>query len=140
MLGVWVANQQMLALHNAERAKRGLPPLGIDWRLAGAAMIQAIDCARLNRLSHQGADGSWPWDRIRRQGYTWGAASENAAMQPPPPRGWPGETRTPEWALSGWLQSPGHRANVLGPYAHIGAGYADAADGTRYWIITFARP
>ena len=39
-----------------------------------------------------------------------------------------------------WSQSNGHRANILGPYAEMGAAYADASDGTRYWIVDFATP
>lgn len=126
---------------NAERREAGLSNLGRDDRLCRAAQMQADDCARRDVLSHIGPDRSLVCDRANMVGYSWRAIAENAAQQPKAPPGWPGgDVRTPEWAVDGWMQSPGHRANLLGPYTQVGAAYADAASGTRYWIACFATP
>lgn len=133
-------NARMVSLHNDERSRNGLAPLSPDGRLAMAALLQARDCARRNLLTHTGSDGSDSGQRLTRAGYAWSRAAENAAQQPQAPAGWPGDVRTPEWAMDGWMQSPGHRANILGPYTQMGAGWADAADGTRYWVVDFGSP
>lgn len=132
----------LLRLHNATRLASRLPALTLDSRLASAAITQARDCAAHDRLTHTGADGSQPWDRVTRFGYRWSFVEENAAQQPRPPANWPGpDPRTPEWAFSGWMQSPGHKANILSPnVTQMGVGWADAVSGTRYWIVTLARP
>jgi uncharacterized protein YkwD len=130
---------RLLVLHNQERLQRGLKPLSMDDRLSAAARLQATDCARRNRLTHRGGDGSGPGERASRQGFGWARIAENAAMQPRPPAGWPGDPRTPEWAVEGWMKSRGHRANLLGPFDRMGAAFADANNGTRYWVVVFAR-
>lgn len=130
---------RLLVLQNQERLQRGLKPLAMDDRLSAAARVQASDCARRNRLTHRGADGSGPGERVTRQGFGWSRVAENAAMQPRPPAGWPGDPRTPEWAVEGWMKSRGHRANLLGPFNRMGAAFADAANGTRYWVVVFAK-
>jgi uncharacterized protein YkwD len=132
---------RLLARHNRERERAGRPPLELDERLSAAARVQARDCARRNRMSHRGGDGSGPGDRIGREGLAWSRCAENAAKQPRPPAGWPGgDPRTPEWAMDGWMASRGHRANLLGPYTRMGAAFADGTDGTRYWVVDFATP
>ena len=135
------ANARMLDLHNAERARNGKPPLALDDRLIVAAMVQAQYCARVDRLTHIGDGGTSEGQRIIQAGYAWSVCAENAAQQPMAPPGWPaGDVRTPEWAVEGWIKSPGHHANMLGPYVHLGTAWADAKSGTRYWIAAFASP
>jgi uncharacterized protein YkwD len=135
------ANLTLLALQNAERARNGKPPLTLHPELIAAAQVQANFCASRNQLTHTGVNGSTVGDRVTSQGYRWSAAAENASMQPPAPAGWPGpDPRSADFAVQGWLESPGHRANMLGPYAQCGAGYADAENGIRYWVVTFATP
>ncbi|MBX6313486.1 MAG: CAP domain-containing protein [Isosphaeraceae bacterium] len=134
------AAARLLELHNAQRARAGLDPMILDDRLSAAALVQARDCARRDRLTHHGSDGSGPGERIARAGVAWSRCAENAAQQPRPPRGWPGDPRTPEWAMEGWMKSRGHRANLLGPYQRMGAAFADADNGTRYWVVVFANP
>lgn len=120
-------HDQLLGLHNDERARAGLAPLAADGRLAGAAGAFAAELARRGVLTHQGADGSWPWDRIPRFGWPAGSTmGENAALG----------QRTPTEAVADWMTSPGHRANVLGSYTHVGFGVADGAAG-RSWVADF---
>lgn len=134
-------NARMLDLHNAERARHGRAPLALNNQLILAALEQAQYCARLDLLTHTGHGGSRPGQRIIQAGYAWSACAENAAQQPLAPPDWPeGDVRTPEWAVDGWIKSPGHHANMLGPYVHLGAAWADAKSGTRYWVACFGKP
>lgn len=131
-------NQTILTLQNTQRAENGKPALALDERLTRAAEVQARFCASNHQLTHQGTNNSTVGDRVSAQGFHWAAVAENAAMQEPAPQGWPGpDPRTAQWAVQGWMKSPGHRANLLGNYQQCGACYADAPDGTRYWVVTF---
>jgi uncharacterized protein YkwD len=134
------ASRRVLAAQDRQRAARGLAPLSFDERLMAAASAQALDCAHRDRLTHTGADGSDVGTRVRRAGFRWRSVAENAAMQPMNPPGGSGDGRTAEWAVDGWMQSRGHRANLLGSYTHCGAAFADTGRGTRYWVAVYARP
>ena len=82
-------------------------------------------------MSHTGSDGSNPGDRIARAGYRFSAWAENVAM------GYPDAASV----MDGWMNSPGHRANILsGNVTEIGVGLAYAADGAPYWTMVLARP
>jgi uncharacterized protein YkwD len=121
----------LLALHDDARRAAGAGPLAVDERLSAAALVQARDCAARRALTHVGRDGSWPWDRATRAGYRWSEVGENAAAG----------QRDAREAVRDWLGSPGHRRNLLDPaFVHLGAAFADAGDGTRYWIVCFGRP
>ena len=120
----------MLGAINAARARARLAPLVVDGRLEVAARGQAEDCARRDALSHEGSDGSWPWDRVARAGYRASAASENGAA---------GQA-TADAAVADWMKSAGHRANVLGDWRHMGAARAAGRSGWTYRITVFARP
>lgn len=134
-------NARMIELHNEERKKYNLPPLAPDGRLAQSALDQAQYCARIDVMTHTGQGGSDVGQRVTARGYQWSRCAENAAQQPMAPANWPGaDVRSPEWAVDGWIQSPGHKANMLGPYTQMGCGWADSASGTRYWICDFGRP
>ena len=70
--------------------------------------------ASLNYFDHTSLDGSSPWDRIRRAGYPLAGGAENIAA------GYP----SPQAVMDGWMNSPGHRANLLDPGSReIGLGY-----------------
>ena len=122
--------QPLLAETNAYRAQHGLPPMVWDTRLQNSAGWQALDCGRSGQLSHVGHDGSWPWDRIKRAGLDYSAASENAFES-----GW---NPSASEVVDGWYQDPPHRQNLLGPYARMGAAYSRDARGNTYWIADYA--
>ena len=107
--------QQVLELTNQERAAYGLAPLIWDPMLASAAHNHSVDMATNNNLSHTGTSGSTVGDRIAAVGITnirsW---AENVAAG----------QRTPEAVVQSWMNSPGHRANILGNTTHIGIGVA----------------
>lgn len=122
---------QVVAITNAERAAVGAGPLTVDPLLTLAAQLHSEDQARMDRLTHTGSDGSDPGDRIARQGYVFRTWGENAAVG----------YRTAERVMDGWMNSPGHRRNLLNAsYTEIGVGVAFAADGTAYWTQVFAAP
>jgi len=125
------AIQQVLDITNQRRAENGLGGLGLNQALNNAAQAHSEDQATRNSMSHSGSDGSTAGQRIERQGYGWSAWAENVAV------GYPDAPSV----MNGWMNSSGHRANILGRnLTEIGIGLAYAADGTPYWTQVFARP
>ncbi|MFI6574833.1 CAP domain-containing protein [Nocardiopsis sp. NPDC050513] len=93
---------QVVQLVNAERAEAGCGPLRVDDRLTAAAQEHSEDMDARNYMAHQSPEGEGPGDRAERHGYdSWGA--ENVAK---------GQT-SPEQVMDAWMNSPGHRANIL---------------------------
>jgi hypothetical protein len=114
---------------NQFRGSYGLAPLGRNGALDLAAQAHAEDMARRNVMSHYGSDGSNPAARIRAAGYVWQTWGENVAY---------GYT-TPAAVMDGWINSPGHRANLLGRnFREIGIGVAYSPTTRRlYWSQEF---
>ena len=116
-----------------ERFYDAVPPLAWNMRLADAAHIHAVDMAANNHFNHEGTDGSTPGSRIRRQGYTPRAWGENIAA------GY-ADVQT---VVNGWLESPGHCANIMNPdFTEIGASSAENTytNYQLYWTQVFASP
>lgn len=123
--------QQAVALTNQYRTAAQCQPLKISAQLTSAASAHSQDMASHNFFSHTGSDGSLPWDRIRRTGYSYSSAGENIAAG----------YYTAESVVQGWYNSPGHRANMLNcNYTEIGIAYADGGAYGRYWTQVFAKP
>lgn len=123
----------MIALINVERAARGLGQLAQQSQLTAAAQAHSTDMACNNFFSHTGSDGSSPFDRMTRQGYRFSAAAENIAAG----------YGSPQDVVNGWMNSEGHRDNILNPtYVHIGVGYVNNPDSQygNYWTATFSAP
>jgi len=126
----------ILCLHNQARAQRGLPSLGADGRLRRAAAGHSADMVRGGYFDHTAPSGVTMVDRIMRAGYV------------PPNRGWmmgenlewgTGRLATPRSAMQGWMDSPGHRANILRRgYEELGVGISlgtpDSSDGATYTV------
>jgi uncharacterized protein YkwD len=113
-------------LVDAERDGAGCDPLERDSRLDTAARLHAEDMAANDYFDHTSQDGSSPSDRAAEQGYE-GGVGENIAM------GYPDAAAV----MEGWMNSEGHRANILNcDYDVIGIGVADR-DGTLYWVQSF---
>jgi uncharacterized protein YkwD len=90
----------------------GLGLLAWDGSLAAAAHKHAQDLITNGRFSHDGTDGSDVGERVSREPGSWTMVGENLAK---------GMTSAPE-AISAWLESPGHRANLLrAEFTHAGA-------------------
>jgi uncharacterized protein YkwD len=125
------AATQIVELINHERISRALTALVADPRLMAAAQSHSQDMASQEFFDHTGSDGSTPGDRITREDYPWTFFAENLGC------GYP----TAEAMVQGWLDSPGHRANMLSPQAaHIGIGlaYNPDTDCGYYWTSDFA--
>lgn len=115
----------VVRLTNQVRAKAGVPPLKINELLRQAARSHSTDMARRGFFSHNDPDGVTPFDRMRSHGYAQPAA-ENIAK---------GQSR-PHEVISAWLNSPGHRANLLNPgFSVIGVGLH--LDSGPWWTQNF---
>ena len=128
---------QVVVLTNQERAKAGCPALTVSSQLTEAAEGHSADMAINDYFSHYSLDGRTPWDRIKETGYTYSMAAENIAA---------GYT-TPAAVVQGWMNSDGHRANILNcGLTEIGVGYVYLANDTgsvnyrHYWTQVFATP
>ncbi|HBZ05376.1 MAG TPA: CAP domain-containing protein, partial [Massilia sp.] len=101
---------------------------------AQAAREHSSDMAAHRRFSHRGSDDSEVAQRATRVGYRWRHIGENIAA---------GQTSAQE-AVAGWLESPGHCANLMNPdFSEMGAGYAISRarmPGFAYWTQVFAMP
>jgi uncharacterized protein YkwD len=116
---------------NAERARHGLRPLTVEARLARAAQAHSVDMVRRAFFAHENPDGKQVWDRAVAAGYPYRKVAENIAAG----------QRTPEEVVLGWLNSPGHRANILdGELTQIGVGCAEGGTYGVYWTQVFGTP
>lgn len=119
---------EVLALVNEERADAGCRPLTADGTLGRVADTYAGVMADTQRLSHTGPDGSTVGDRVTRSGYTWSSVGENIAR---------GQADA-EAVVDAWMNSPGHRANILNcSFRELGIG-VDQGSGGPWWTQVFA--
>ncbi|WP_330285834.1 CAP domain-containing protein [Streptomyces sp. NBC_00576] len=115
-------------LTNRERARAGLPQLASDFLLTRAAQAHSTDMVVRAFYSHTGPDGSQPWDRAAAAGSTRRTIGENIACG----------QRSPAEVVDGWMNSPGHRANILKrEFTHIGIGFAGGGKAGTYWTQLF---
>jgi len=128
--------QEVLKLTNDFRQKNGLKALVIDQNLEKAADKHSQDMANLDFFSHTGKDDTQPWDRTDAAGYESKTVGENIAVG----------YRTPQQVVDGWINSPGHRANMLNPaYNEIGIGYyflekdTGSVNYNSYWTQVFGK-
>lgn len=120
---------EMARLTNAERADAGCDALQVDERLRSSARGHSQDMAANDYFDHTGLDGRSPFDRMADAGYP-DPAAENIAVG----------YRGPAEVMQGWMDSEGHRDNILEcSYAAIGVGLAFDADGRPYWTQNFGR-
>lgn len=123
---------RLFELHNKERAKLELDPLEPDARLMAAAKRHADDMAAKERMDHTGSDDTTMVDRVRDEKYDFRLVGENIAMGP----------TTPEQANKSWLDSPGHKKNILTPdFKQMGAAFTKSRKSRRlYWCVVFGNP
>ena len=124
---------ELLHRTNAERHATKLLPLTRSMNLARAAEMQAGQMARANLLEHDIPTAAYPTlgARLAAAQYPIRAAGENIG------EGY----RTPAAAVTGWMASAGHRANILSAnYTEIGTAVAQSTNGTMYWVQVFGRP
>ncbi len=118
--------EQVVALVNAERAKAGLNPVTLDKNIEAAALIRARETETL--FSHTRPNGSSFSSVLTENGISYRGAGENIAW---------GQA-SPEAVMNAWMNSSGHRANILNPnFTKIGVGYYQNAAGRNYWTQLF---
>ena len=116
---------EVIRLVNVERSKKGLQPLRANWELSRVARFKSQDMVDNRYFSHTSPTYGSPFQMIRSFGMTYRTAGENIAYG----------QRTPQAVVNAWMNSSGHRANILNAsYTQIGVGYV--ADG-HYWTQMF---
>ncbi|MGH0458665.1 CAP domain-containing protein [Bacillus paranthracis] len=117
--------QRVVELTNAERAKQGLPALKIDTELSKVARTKSEDMQKNNYFDHNSPTYGSPFDMMKKFGISYTSAGENIAQG----------QRTPEEVVQAWMNSAGHRANILNNgFTHIGVGYVESGN---YWTQQF---
>lgn len=117
--------QQVVELTNQERAKNGLPALKVDLELSKVAKEKSRDMSANKYFDHNSPTYGSPFDMMKKFGITYRSAGENIAMG----------QRSPQEVVNGWMNSDGHRANILSKnFTHIGVGHD--ANGN-YWTQQF---
>jgi len=103
---------------NRERAEYGLPPLRLNPKLSQAAQDRITDMFDQRYFAHVAPDGTQPFVWLARHGYAYRAAGENLAVG----------YGTARRVVGGWMNSPGHRANILGSgFDEVGVAIAPGA-------------
>lgn len=117
--------KEVIRLVNIERSKQNISPLSYDWELARVARYKSQDMHDRHYFSHQSPTYGSPFEMIRTFGLTYRSAGENIAK---------GQS-TPAEVVNAWMNSSGHRANILNAgFTRIGVGFV--AEGN-YWTQMF---
>lgn len=123
--------EEVVRLVNAERAKNGLQPLTANWQLARVARYKSTDMRDKGYFSHTSPTYGSPFDMMKNFNISYSAAGENIAA---------GQT-TAQAVMDSWMNSAGHRQNILSPnYTEIGVGYCTGGSYRYYWTQMFIHP
>jgi uncharacterized protein YkwD len=129
-----VNKARAIARNCGERHFTAAPALTWNGALGDAALAHSQDMAMQRYFSHAGKDGREVADRAGRAGYRWRSIGENIATG----------QETPEAAMAGWLDSPGHCANIMNRFfTEMGAAYGISAGRDKpqvYWTQVFGQP
>jgi uncharacterized YkwD family protein len=119
--------EEVIRLVNEIRAQNGLRALTYDWQLSRVARYKSDDMRRNGYFSHNSPTYGTPFQMIKSFGIGYKSAAENIA------KGY----STPKAVVDGWMNSSGHRANILNPsFTHIGVGYVkDGNIWTQMFIL-----
>ena len=116
---------EVVRLVNEIRQENGLQPLTANWELSRVARYKSQDMLDKGYFSHTSPTYGTPFQMIKAFGISYRTAGENIAMG----------YATPQAVVNGWMNSSGHRANILNAsYTQIGVGYV--AQGN-YWTQMF---
>lgn len=117
--------EEVVRLVNVERAKNGLSALETDWQLSRVARYKSQDMKDKNYFSHTSPTYGTPFQMMKSFGISYRYAGENIAKG----------QRTPQEVVTAWMNSSGHRANILNAnYKKIGVGYVASGN---YWTQMF---
>lgn len=125
--GILAPEREMMELINKFRAENNLPPLKFNPLMCQISRKHSENMGRLRQLNHV-LEGKGPGERCREAGYQ-NYRGENCAA---------GSRGEPPMFFQLWVNSSGHRQNMLGPWSEMGVGYARTADGSEdYWTTLF---
>ena len=114
---------QVFRMVNEERTSRGIAALTLNSMLTDLAVLKSRDMRDNNYFGHTSPTYGTPGQMLNRFGVSWRAYGENIAA---------GQT-TPEEVMRVWMNSPGHRANILDPrFTDIGVRYVTGTATSRY--------
>ncbi len=120
----------VVALVNEERDEAGLSSLTMNSSLCQVAQKKAEDMRDRGYFSHTSPTYGSPFEMMKQFGISYSAAGENIAKG----------QKTPESVMTAWMNSSGHRANILSiSYDQNGVGYCTDASGTTYWVQMFIK-
>lgn len=125
--GVLDFEREVVTLVNAERAANGLAPLTLSADLCAKARVKSEDMAQNNYFSHTSPTYGSPFDMMKSFGITYRSAGENIAAG----------YASPAAVVSAWMNSAGHRANILSAsFTTIGVGYVASGNHWTQWFIS----
>jgi uncharacterized YkwD family protein len=121
---------KVLELVNRERAKQGLQMLTGNSELTRVARKKCQDMINKNYFAHESPTYGSPFQMMEAEGIRFSAAGENIAKG----------QRSAEEVMSAWMNSPGHRSNIMSPaYTELGVGMAKDKNGSLYWTQLFIK-
>jgi uncharacterized protein YkwD len=120
----------LLEAHNRVRENDEKTPLKLSAKLSQAAAAHAKDMAEQHKADHVGSDKSTVGDRVKRTGYPYLDVGENIAD---------GQKTVLE-VMTGWLESPSHRENIMADFTEMGGARAKDDRGVNYWCVVFGTP
>ncbi len=119
---------EVLEIVNKERKANGLKPLTLNKELSNVATVKSQDMINKGYFDHTSPTYGSPFDMMKSFGISYKAAGENIAKG----------QKTPSEVMNSWMNSPGHRANILSPnFTELGVGVAKDSKGTIYWTQMF---
>ncbi len=125
--------QDMFEQHNQQRGAAGVAALQLDPTLELVARQRAEDMASKGYFSHTSPTGVTAFTLLDGRGYKYAIAGENIARNNYP------DAQTVDTAMTGFMNSPGHRENILEPrYTRVGIAMAIGADGMKYFAVVFS--
>jgi uncharacterized protein YkwD len=118
---------------NTERVAEGLEPLIMREDLRLVARVHSEDMVARDFFNHDNPDGESPFDRAAEAGIVYRRYGENIA--------WNNFSNPVNTAVTGWMNSPGHRANIMdASFTHTGMGVAHDGAGGYYFTQVFLTP
>lgn len=122
--------KQVWDLTNAVRVRSGKKPLQWNDKIAGTARKHSVDMSKRNFFAHSNPDGKSPFDRMKADQIKYMKAGENIAAGQP----------SAIYAHEGWMNSKGHRENILGDYTQLGVGVTFGGKMETYFTQNFFTP
>jgi uncharacterized protein YkwD len=120
--------EQVVSLVNEQRKNAGLSELAFNKEVSSAAMVRAQEIQ--TSFSHTRPNGTSFSTVLKDNGISFRSAGENIAWG----------QRTPKQVMNAWMNSQGHRANILNSnFSSIGVAYVQSPSGTPYWVQLFIR-